>query len=139
MISDITRMGEWSPETTSARWLEGATKPQVGAKFRGTNALGWRKWSTTCTVTDWEPSRSFAFRVTVGPIKVSDWTYTADATPEGCTLTETWVDLRGPSVRLLANLAAGTRNRAGHNKSSMTTTLARLKFAAEAAQDAENS
>ncbi|HAS09465.1 MAG TPA: SRPBCC family protein, partial [Acidimicrobiaceae bacterium] len=36
LISDITRMGEWSPETTGGKWLKGATGPAVGARFRGT-------------------------------------------------------------------------------------------------------
>jgi uncharacterized protein YndB with AHSA1/START domain len=33
MVSDVTRMGEWSPENTGGEWLKGATGPAVGAKF----------------------------------------------------------------------------------------------------------
>ena len=31
MVSDVTRMGEWSPESEGAAWLGGATGPQPGA------------------------------------------------------------------------------------------------------------
>ena len=47
LISDVTRMGTWSPETTSCRWIRGATGPAVGAQFRGTNSRGPVRWVTT--------------------------------------------------------------------------------------------
>ena len=31
MVSDVTRIGEFSPETFEAEWLDGATGPAVGA------------------------------------------------------------------------------------------------------------
>ncbi|WP_430331457.1 SRPBCC family protein [Rhodococcus sp. ACT016] len=40
LISDITRMVDYSPETVSTRWLGGATGPHVGARFEGTNRIG---------------------------------------------------------------------------------------------------
>jgi len=35
LVSDITRIGEFSPETFEAEWLGDATGPAVGARFRG--------------------------------------------------------------------------------------------------------
>ena len=35
LLSDVTKIGRYSPETFEAEWLEGATGPAVGAKFRG--------------------------------------------------------------------------------------------------------
>src|SRR3954467_15899573 len=35
VVSDVTRMGEWSPETVRCEWLGGATGPAVGANSRG--------------------------------------------------------------------------------------------------------
>jgi hypothetical protein len=61
LVSDVTRMGEWSPETVGATWVDGATGPGVGVKFRGTNKLGPFKWSTTPTITEFEPGKLFAF------------------------------------------------------------------------------
>src|SRR5687768_18561768 len=64
LVADITRMGEWSPETRSAEWIEGATGPEVGARFKGHNHRGpVVRWSTTCKVTECEPGRVFAFTV----------------------------------------------------------------------------
>ena len=47
LVTDVTRMGEWSPETQKAAWVDGATGPAVGAKFKGTNKRGFMRWSTT--------------------------------------------------------------------------------------------
>src|SRR3954466_15495223 len=35
LVSDVTRIGEFSPETFDAEWLDGATGPAVGTRFRG--------------------------------------------------------------------------------------------------------
>jgi len=40
LVSDISRMGEWSPECYRCEWLGGATTAAIGAKFRGHNRLG---------------------------------------------------------------------------------------------------
>ncbi len=40
LVSDVTRAGEWSPENIGGSWLDGATAPVVGARFRGTNRRG---------------------------------------------------------------------------------------------------
>src|ERR1019366_7209792 len=63
LISDITRMGEWSPETVRCRWLDRATGPAVGARFRGQNRRGFLRWSTKPRVVVADPGREFAFAV----------------------------------------------------------------------------
>jgi hypothetical protein len=35
VVSDITNTGKFSPETFAAEWLDGATGPAVGTRFRG--------------------------------------------------------------------------------------------------------
>ena len=42
-ITDITRMGEWSPENTSCAWKEGCDSPVVGAVWDGGNTFGVRE------------------------------------------------------------------------------------------------
>ena len=37
LVSDVTRMGDWSPECTSCSWTDGATGPAVGARFKARN------------------------------------------------------------------------------------------------------
>jgi hypothetical protein len=62
-ISDVTRIGERSPECRSAQWLQGSTPGAVGARFRGHNRSGFAaRWSRTCEVVDTVPGQSFAFR-----------------------------------------------------------------------------
>jgi uncharacterized protein YndB with AHSA1/START domain len=65
-ISDITRMGEWSPECVAGRWVAPATGPEVGAVFEGDNvaAVGpvtLKKWTTSSKVTACEPGTVFEF------------------------------------------------------------------------------
>ena len=62
LVSDITRMGEWSPETVRAVWIKGASGPAVGARFKawnkGRRGPAWFNWPTV-TVAD--EGREFAF------------------------------------------------------------------------------
>ncbi|WP_201377578.1 SRPBCC family protein, partial [Mycobacterium intracellulare] len=70
LISDVTQIGRFSPETFEAQWLDGATGPTVGAKFRGhvkRNEKGPIYW-THCTVTECEPGKVFAFAVRSRPL-----------------------------------------------------------------------
>ena len=46
LVSDVSRMGEWSPECYQCEWLDGATTAEVGARFRGHNRLGKVRWRT---------------------------------------------------------------------------------------------
>src|SRR5687767_14844027 len=75
LVSDITRTGEWSPENVGGRWLGSATEPAVGARFRGSNRRGFRRWSTRCTVVAADPGRRFAFDVAFAGIPVARWSY----------------------------------------------------------------
>ena len=52
MVSDVTRMGEWSPENEGCTLLGGATAAQPGARFRGVNRNGKKKWTTMGTVVE---------------------------------------------------------------------------------------
>lgn len=132
MVSDVTRMGEWSPETTGCTWVKGANGPAVGARFSGDNTNGSKKWSTVATVTTCEPDRRFGFEVNVGPIKVSRWSYELVATDSGCTATETWTDRRGRLAKALGKPLSGVADRASHNRAGMERTLQQLAAAAEA-------
>ncbi len=40
LISDITRMSEWSPECIHCEWTDEATGPAVGARFKARNKGG---------------------------------------------------------------------------------------------------
>jgi Polyketide cyclase / dehydrase and lipid transport len=131
LIADITRMGDWSPETTSARWTRGASGPTVGARFKGTNQLGSKTWNSDCVVTACVPGKRFAFDVKVGPFKVASWAYEFTPLDSGCVVTELWEDHRSTVATWLSPVITGTKDRATRNQETMTVTLQRLATALE--------
>ncbi len=131
MVSDVTRMGEWSPETTSGRWVKGATGAAKGARFKGDNRNGERTWSIVCEVTDCEPGRRFAFDATAGPIRYANWAYDFEQTDDGTVVTESVADNRNRLLKFLGGRISGVTDRATHNRRTMTDTLEALAVAAE--------
>ena len=132
MVSDLRRMGEWSPENVGGEWMGDATGPEPGAKFRGANENGRKKWKSVVTVVDAEPGRRFSFRVTAFGLKIADWAYDFEPTPTGCRVTETWTDLRPGWFKPIAGVATGVADRESHNRAGAEETLERLAAAAEA-------
>jgi hypothetical protein len=124
-VSRLEDMGRFSPENTGGRWLGGAAGPAIGARFKGTNANGARSWTTTARVVECDPPREFAFEVTVGPVRVSRWSYVIEPTEGGSRVTESWIDRRsGLSKRLTKGIVA---DREAYTRQSIATTLAELK------------
>jgi uncharacterized protein YndB with AHSA1/START domain len=62
LLSDVTRVGEWSVECRSCEWLEGATGPTPGARFRGRNRRNATPWTRTCEVLAVDPPRRLVWR-----------------------------------------------------------------------------
>lgn len=130
LISDVTRMPEFSPENIRGEWLGGATGPAVGARFKGTNKLGRTTWSTKPTVTAAEPGRVFAFKVPGASGAL--WTYELTEQGDTTLVTESMVQ-RKPSPPLIRwfQRRAGVTDRAANLRAAMTTTLDRVAAAAE--------
>lgn len=132
LVSDVTRMGEWSPETVKTEWLDGATGPAVGARFKGSNKRRFIRWSTKPEVVTADPPREFAF-VTTGPGSTR-WTYRFDAAPDGGTdATESFELLSDmPWVVVTAErYLLGINDRKADLEQAMQQTLERIKRAAE--------
>src|SRR5579859_2615182 len=89
MVSDVTRMGEWSPVCKTWWWDEGAG-PVVGAWFTGRNELPDRSWETHSEVVVADSGREFAF--IVGG-KFARWGYTFVPVENGTQVTESWAFL----------------------------------------------
>ena len=89
LVSDITRMGEWSPEAVGGDWLDGATG-QVGDWFEGHNRSGEREWSRQCQVAEADPGRAFTFVVGGMEANCTWWSYELEPTGTGTRLTERW-------------------------------------------------
>jgi hypothetical protein len=129
LVSDLRRMGSWSPECTGVTWRGSAPEPVEGARFVGHNRSGRLRWSTFGEVVAADPGRRFAFEVTVGPVRVARWEYLFEATASGCTVTEQWTDRRPAPMRRLMDTLLGSREQA--NRRGIQATLAALKAEAE--------
>ena len=132
-MSDVTRIGSYSPETFEAEWVDGATGPAVGASFRGhvkRNGIGPIYW-TTCTVTECEPAETFAFGVGAPasrPLNV--WRY--EIVPPRAGATSTRVLHPEPHLRLRLYWTLWGGPAARSNRKGMRTTLERIRDEVEA-------
>jgi Polyketide cyclase / dehydrase and lipid transport len=137
LVSDVTRMGEWSPETVQCRWLEGAAGPVVGARFKGTNRRGIVRWSTFARVIAADPGREFSFVVTLLTFRreMTKWRYRLEPAADGGTeVTESFELLDDlPWYVAAAERLMGVGDRKADLQRGMQRTLERMKAAAEAA------
>jgi uncharacterized protein YndB with AHSA1/START domain len=132
LVSDVTQIGRFSPETFEAQWIDGATGPAVGARFRGhvkRNGIGPVYW-TTCTVTACEPGREFAFGVGTGSRPLNVWRYQLEPANGGTDVTESFALAETAPLRLYWALLGWARGRT--NRNDMRTTLERVKAVVEA-------
>ncbi len=71
LVTDVARIGEWSPECVSASWLDGATA-RPGARFAGCNEFGdGFKATVTCVVTKADRPVTFEW-VVLDPSEVAE-------------------------------------------------------------------
>ena len=136
LVSDITRMGEWSPECVRCTWTKGATGPVAGARFKASNKGGrGPAWFNTPVVTVADPGREFAFNRSGPGIGSYTWRYVLEPTPTGTRVTESF-DAERPLGRAMTWLRmkwTGSQDRDADLHVGMTTTLSRIKAAAETA------
>lgn len=130
LVSDVTRMGQWSPETQSAAWTSGSG-PAVGATFAGKNRRGRMRWTGRCEVTVAERGREFTF-VRRGPDGGTTWSYKLEPEGSGTRVTESFRQAKLPPapVRLIGQVLFGA-DRQRMLEDSVRTTLSRLKATAE--------
>lgn len=134
LVADITNMGRWSPECFRTEWVDGASEPAPGARFRGWNHTKVAgipaRWSTTSTIRQADRGRAFSFDTGLSGAR---WTYRFEpnGSGTGCTVTETREDVNSSLVvKVLSLPLAGVRRT--QLVDGMRVTLERLKAAAEA-------
>ena len=135
LVSDITRMGEWSPECYRCEWTKGATGPAVGARFKAKNKGGrGPSWFNTPKVTVADQGKEFAFNRSGPGIGSYTWRYVMEPTPEGTRLTESFDAERplGKAMTWITEKWTGSSDRDADLHQGMETTLSRIKAAAEA-------
>jgi len=133
MVSDVTRMGEWSPVCTACWWEDGQG-PRPGAWFVGRNELPERIWETRSQVVAADRGREFAFVVGGSWVR---WGYTFTSVDEGTQVTESWEFLPDGITRFHnrfgGDAPAQIADRALAARDGIPATLAALKKSAESA------
>lgn len=129
-VSDITRMGEWSPENTGGRWIEG-DGPAVGARFEGDNVakagpITLKRWTTVSEVTVHETGSVFEFVVE----GTTTWRFEFADADGGTRVTESFAYPQYTGLQKVLYNLAGSRRAAMVR--GMEQTLARLKESLEA-------
>lgn len=135
LVSDVTRIGEFSPETFEAKWTRGSTGPEVGATFAGhvkRNGVGPTYWSP-CRVTACEPERVFEFAVGTDSVTVNNWGYRLEPDGDATVVTEYFRLQPNLFTRIYWTLLGRLRGRT--NEEGMRTTLERMKQVVEREAD----
>ena len=128
-LSDVTRMGDWSPECFACEWHDGFDGAAVGAVFDGHNRNDEHEWTTQGKVIEAEPGRAFAFECSMNDFHYATWGYRIEPTSDGCRVTE-WTDnLLPDSVMEAAAKISGIEDRSARNRQTMEATRERLAAA----------
>ena len=131
IVTDVSAMGKLSPECTGGRWLDGATGPAVGARFKGTNRRGIARWTTVNTVVEAEQGSRFAFDTKQSGTR---WRFRFVADDSGTIATESREPFkrRPLTARVFSRLLlGGVAEHDDEMREGMKATLERLKTVAE--------
>jgi hypothetical protein len=114
VVSDVTRVGEWSHECRSAEWTAGGG-PVVGARFRGRNRAGWWRWTRSCEIVALDEPHVIAWRTVPTRLfpDTTEWRIALAPSGRGTRITQTFTVLRAPWLldRLYARLIPSHQDR----------------------------
>jgi hypothetical protein len=126
IVSDVTRVGDWSHECRSSDWVDGATSARPGARFRGRNKVDWISWSRVNEVVTADAPRELAWK-TIATRFFPDstlWTITLEPVDGGTRIVQTYEVLKlGPIMDRLYYL---TTPKHRDRSAALTEDLARL-------------
>lgn len=131
IISDLRRMGEWSPQ--ARRMIVRGGPVHLGTKTFNINHKGLLHWTTTSVVTAFDPGKYLAFHV---PVNRTTWSYRIEPTDTGVRLIERRDVPNGTSFisrALIVAFMGGNEQFETDLRAGMDQTLARVKAEAEAA------
>jgi len=115
VISDVTRVGEWSHECRGAQLLGGADRSAPGVRFRGRNRAGWWQWSRTSEIVSMDPPRELVWRTVPTPLFPDSTEWRLQLTPSlgGTVIAQSFRVLRAPWLldRLYARLVPSHQDR----------------------------
>jgi len=133
MVSDLPRIGEWSPECERVDWEGDVTTPVVDTTFMGHNAVGPGRrirYSRHGRVLAAEVGREFAFVTDEGGRESTVWRYTFEPVGDGATRVTESYEVRW--IPVWARILDVPTNRHKDLLKGMRSTLERLKATAEA-------
>ena len=133
MVSDLPRIGEWSPECERVEWEGDVATPVAGTTFMGHNAVGPGRrirYSRHGRVLVADPGREFAFITDEGGRESTVWRYRFEPLAHGRTQVTESYEVRW--IPTWARILDVPTNRHKELVRGMRTTLERLKAAAEA-------
>lgn len=133
MVSDLPRIGEWSPECEGVEWEGDVTVPVANTTFVGHNAVGPGRrirYSRHGRVLAADPGREFAFITDEGGRESTEWRYRFEPLADGRTRVTESYNVRW--IPTWARILDVPTNRHKELVRGMRTTLERLKATAEA-------
>jgi hypothetical protein len=128
VVSDLTRMGEWSPECRRVL-VVGRPRAGVGTRLLGINRRGPAVWPTLSRVVRHEPERAIAWRVRES---AATWSYELAPVEGGTRLTaRRELAAYSPLTRVAAPLIGGAQGHDDELAAGLRTTLARIRETVE--------
>lgn len=129
LITDLARMGEWSPECYRTEIHGVADRLTAGATFQGFNRNGTTWWDVPCKVLDATPGHRFQFEAPTGSEAATVWTFTLAPSGASTVVVEDFV---APMLAMPETPAGQIPDRRDAMIVGMATTLQRIKRVAEA-------
>lgn len=129
VVSDLKRMGEWSPQC--AKMIVRGGEVKAGTKTININRQGWKVWPTRSVVKVFDPERELTFRI---PDNGTVWSYVLEPTETGTRVTESRRIPHGvkkASQFLTDNFMGGTEKFEAGLQKGIEQTLARIKAEVE--------
>ena len=134
ILSDVTRTPERTPDIVRCEWLDGATGPAVGARFKSINKQGrGPNWSNKPVVTVADPGREFTFTRTEPFAGTIEWKHVLTAEGTGTRVTESYTVLKPLTIVgwFIIGTLYGLKDRQTDLHNSMVDSLDRLADLAE--------
>jgi hypothetical protein len=141
IISDVTRQPETSPEIVKCTWLNGATGPAVGARFRAINHAGrGPNWPNKPVVVTADPGKEFAFARTEAFAGTVEWRYRFHPEGAGTRVTESYTVTKDLTIIgwFIIDTLYGLKDRRTDLRSGMEQTLDRLAQIVETTSPSRN-
>jgi ligand-binding SRPBCC domain-containing protein len=129
IVSDVTRTPERTPDIVRCEWLDGATGPAVGARFKAINKQGrGPNWSNKPVVTVADRGTEFSFTRTEPFAGTILWRHQFVAEGDGTRVVESYEVIEPVSAVgwFIIDTLYGMKDRRSELRASMSASLDRL-------------